>query len=196
MYLDIINTVITTILSNTDTHITKTHLSYRCISVLLLLLYYILYLYAMCCLLHICALFFFFVGEWVCVDEYFWFFHFFYTNWWLFTALVHHMLTERMFQTRNHHSQHMHTTDSFNICFCSSCCFCSFFLLSCFISLLYSCWVEERWEKKYNNISHIHRSSFSYNLKRVRKKRKLHCVHETDFSTIVSKTLDLDARNY
>lgn len=76
------------------------------------------------------------------------FIHFFYTNWWLFTAFVHHMLTERMLQTRNHHSQHMHTTDSFNICFCSSFCSPSPPSLASFgVCILVELKIEERWKE-------------------------------------------------
>lgn len=89
--------------------------------VLLLLLYIILYSVFVCNVLsvtHLCSLALSLSLS--LLFGHFRFIHFFYTNWWLFTAFVHHMLTERTLQTRNHHSQHMHTTDSFNICFCSS----------------------------------------------------------------------------
>lgn len=101
--------------NNNIEHTTKTHLSYIVVVVLLL--------YSICMQRAVCYTFvlsFFCLWVFVCGCIFFRFFHFFYTNWWLFTAFVHHMLTERTFQTRNHHSQHMHTTDSFNICFCSS----------------------------------------------------------------------------
>lgn len=77
-----------------------------------------------------------------------------------FLLLFRAPYADRTLEIRNHHSQHMHTTDSFNICFCASFCCCFVFVF------LYS--VLSWWKQ----ISSIYIDHHFYTYKMRRKERR------------------------
>lgn len=138
MYLDIINTIIT---SSTQQRPIYLLVFFFILLFIIVIIVISIFISNVLSVIHLCSLF-----VWIC----FRFFHFFYTNWWLFTVFVHHMLTERF----KHVIIILSTcTLPIHLIFVSVLGF--FFVFFVFISVM-CCWVEEK------NLEFIHRSSFSY----------------------------------